>query len=301
VEPSRRVAANAGGLEAVLSKAELHENPLVPNRKLRQMYVAMVEARVLDEHLAERKTVDKEWRRVQSTRGEEACRVSTAINLQPGDLVSDSQPGGIMDLLAGVKVEHLLRRVSGKAAGKKYTQPEDTRQLPWIRDTNERLRLAMGAALSLKMLKQEKLVVAYAHQGEIGRGKWRRILELASELELPIFFVVLPSHRAVKKKPAKTELGMQLKSCGVPGIVADANDAVALYRVAQETFGRIRGGGGPVFFECVGFPLAGSRNASNPDPVLQMKDFLLGRKVATEHWLDRAGDGLRRRIHGTKL
>jgi TPP-dependent pyruvate/acetoin dehydrogenase alpha subunit len=295
------MVANAGGLEAVLSEAELHENPLVPNRKLRQMYVAMVEARVLDEHFVERKAVDKAWRWFQSTRGEEACRVSTAIDLQPGDLVSDSQPGAIMDLLAGIKVERLLRLVSGKAAGKKWPQAEGTRQLPWIGDTDERLRLAMGAALSLKMLKQEQLVVAYAHQGEIGRGNWRRILEIASELELPIFFVVLPSHPVAKKKPTKTESGMRLKSCGVPGIVVDANDSVALYRVAQETFGRIRGGGGPVLVECVAFPLEGSRNASTPDSVLQMKGFLLGRKVATERWLDRAGDGLRRRIHGTKL
>ena len=30
-----------------------HENPLVPNKKLRQMYVAMAEARVLDEHIVQ--------------------------------------------------------------------------------------------------------------------------------------------------------------------------------------------------------------------------------------------------------
>ncbi len=40
------------GMEGWLSETGKYENPLVPNAKLRQMYVAMAEARVLDEHIA---------------------------------------------------------------------------------------------------------------------------------------------------------------------------------------------------------------------------------------------------------
>ena len=35
-----------------MSDTEMYENPLVPNEKLQQMYVAMAEARALDEHIA---------------------------------------------------------------------------------------------------------------------------------------------------------------------------------------------------------------------------------------------------------
>ncbi len=35
-------------MEDRLGEAEFHENPLVPNKKLRQMYVAMAEMRPLD-------------------------------------------------------------------------------------------------------------------------------------------------------------------------------------------------------------------------------------------------------------
>ena len=59
----------------------------------------------------------KERRRLDSTRGQEACRVSTAIDLGPGDLVSDSQVGVVMDLLAGAKVDSLLKRVAELAFG----------------------------------------------------------------------------------------------------------------------------------------------------------------------------------------
>ena len=58
-------------------------------------------------------------RRLDSTRGQEACRVSTAIDLVPGDLVSDSQVGVVMELLAGAKVNSLLKRVAELHSGKK--------------------------------------------------------------------------------------------------------------------------------------------------------------------------------------
>ena len=40
----------------------------------------------------------------------------------------------------------------------------------------------------------------------------------------------------------------------------------------------------------------GSAGRASVDPLVQMKEFLLGRKVCTKAWLERAHDGLRRRI-----
>src|SRR5260370_1919492 len=110
------------GWRAWLSETGMYENPLVPNAKLRQMYVAMAEARALDEHVAGLQTRIKNLkgrRRLDSIRRQEACRVSTAIDLEPGDLVSDSQAGVVMDLLAGAKVNSLLKRVAELHSGKK--------------------------------------------------------------------------------------------------------------------------------------------------------------------------------------
>jgi TPP-dependent pyruvate/acetoin dehydrogenase alpha subunit len=76
----------------------------------------------------------------------------------------------------------------------------------------------------------------------------------------------------------------------------DAGDAVALYRVAQESLGRTRGGDGPVLIECIEFRMRGKGGGSPVDPVAQMKKHLIGRKVCTKVWLEGAGEGLRRRI-----
>src|ERR1700742_4677969 len=172
---------------------EQDENPLVPNEKLRQMYRAMAEARVLDDHIAKLQKRVKGRRRLDSIRGQESCRVSTAIDLGPGDLVSDSQVGVVMDLLAGEKVSSMLKRVTELHSGKKEKSAKAVGiygRLPWINDAAERLKMAMGAALAFKTLRRANVVVAYARGDEIAKGAWRKLLEFSARLELPIIFVV---------------------------------------------------------------------------------------------------------------
>ena len=295
-----------------MSNTEMYENPLVPNEKLRRMYVAMAEARVLDGDVAglqkrgkgrNGRNRVKGRRRLDSIRGQEACRVSTVIDLAPGDLVSDSQAGVVMDLLAGAKVSSLLKRVAELASGKETKGIKlggtSGRLLPWIDDAGERLRMAMGAALSFKTFGRPNVVVAYVRHGDIGKGVWRRVLELAGKLELPVIFVVLPAGRG-EKSDGRANLSGKTARWGVPGIPVDAGDAVALYRVAQESLGRTRGGDGPVLIECVAYPEKGGRNGAPGDPLVQMGKFLLGRKVCSKAWLDRAGDAMRRRLSAAK-
>jgi TPP-dependent pyruvate/acetoin dehydrogenase alpha subunit len=81
---------------------------------------------------------------------------------------------------------------------------------------------------------------------------------------------------------------------GVPGIPVDAADAVALYRVAQESLGRTRAGDGPVLIECLEYRTEGKGKRAPVDPLVSMKEFLSTRQVGTEAWLKAAGDRVRR-------
>jgi TPP-dependent pyruvate/acetoin dehydrogenase alpha subunit len=293
-------------MEGCLSKKEFHENPLVPNKKLRQMYVAMAEARMLDEHIAKWQKRSKNStgkRTLESTRGQEACRVSTAIDLGPGDLVSDSQEGLVMDLLAGAKASALLERLTALTSGKKAKGTKlggtSGRLLPWIDDVGARLRMAMGAALSFKALERPNIVVAYVRSGDLAKGEWRDLLKMAAKLELPMIFVVLPAEKKGKGS-GTAALSPKTSAWGVPGIAVDASDAVALYRVAQESMGRTRAGDGPVLIECVVYPTEPRGETASGDPLIQAGEFLLSRQIVTRAWLKAAGSGLRRRIDALK-
>jgi TPP-dependent pyruvate/acetoin dehydrogenase alpha subunit len=290
-----------------LSEAGSYENPLVPNKKLLQMYGVMADVRALDEHIQGLQKGRKGRRRLGSTRGQEACRVSTALELLPGDLVSDSQAGVVMDLISGApskaQIDSLLKRVAefheGKIDGAKLTKEGAlARVLPWVEDAGARLSMAMGAALSFKTLKRGSLVVAYVGHDEVGKKEWRQVLETASKLELPMIFVVLPGNG--KDQESVSQLSAKARGWGMPGMPVDAHDAVALYRVTQESLGRIRGEGGPVLIECKGYRPEGARRNSVDDPLAQMRDFLLGRKVCTAAWLEKAGERLRKRLSSSE-
>jgi acetoin:2,6-dichlorophenolindophenol oxidoreductase subunit alpha len=277
-----------------LSETEPQENPLVNNKKLRQMYLAMIEARMLDEHIA--KLQRKAKTRINSTRGQEACRVSTAIELVEGDLVSDSQAGVVMDYILGAESSAVRKRLSHPLARGKTVETTGAKQLPWIEDVDDRLRVALGAALAFKSLKQTNLVVAYIPRREARGGSWRKLLMLTAQLELPIILVVLPHETASRKADPIGRISAKARSCKLPGIPVDASDAVALYRVAQESIGRIRSGGGAVVIECVSLPVRGKV----PDPVEQMKAFLLEKKACTSAWMEHAGDSFRERVSAKK-
>jgi len=226
--------------------------------------------------------------------------VSTAMDLGPGDLVSDSQTGVVIDMLAGAKVSSLLKLAAELQSGKKVKGAKTSERLmPWIDDAGERLRMAMGAALAIKTLRRANVVVAYVGHGDVGKGDWRKVLELAGKLELPLIFVVLPAEKG-ERGEGVANLSAKTARWGVPGIPVDAGDAVALYRVAQESLGRTRDGDGPVLIECVDYRKKGPEGDAFGDPLEEMKKFLLGRRVCTKAWLERAGEGMRRRIAATK-
>jgi len=284
-----------------LKETAPHENPLVPNKKLRELYTAIVEMRLLEEHVAGLQRKTKPSRRLDSIRGQEACRVSTAIDLKAGDLVSDSQVNAAMSLLFGARADSLLRHVAAIASGKKERtaivagEATGTRQLPWIDDVSDRLNMALGTALTLKTVKQANVVVTYLQRAEIPKSLWKRVLALSAKFDLPIIFVVLPETNR-KKKAGAVNLCTKARSAGLPGIPVDASDAVALYRLAQESLGRTRAGDGPVLIDCIAVRREERLSDENDDPVLHMKNFLIGRKVCTEAWANYAGEGLRKKI-----
>jgi TPP-dependent pyruvate/acetoin dehydrogenase alpha subunit len=175
----------------------------------------------------------------------------------------------------------------------------------------ERLWTAIGAAMALKAAhetaKKSKpkpddetpsqpqmgVVLAYVRPGELTRAEWQQVLTFVAQQVLPLIVVLLPG----SPKPAETT-AIALKS-GVPGIAVDAADAVALYRVAQESIVRARMGGGAALMECVPFVVEGGK-VKPADAIATIEQYLLHRKVATETWMTREAKQFAKRLAAAK-
>lgn len=273
------------------------ENPLVPHAVLREMYRKIVESRLLGEHALRLIRGKKSAPALESTSGQEACRVALTQGLGAGDLVMDTQPGGLLGYLLGTDVKEVLVGII-PAKDKKTisdTKISTSRLLPFVEDAETRLFAGLGVAILAKQMQRTDGVVIFVEHNEVSNKVWRRVLTLAAKQELPVIFVVLAKSGKAKIKIALSGLSDR---CGVPGIPVDASDTVALYRVAQESLVRIRAGGGPVLIEGVAFPplQKGKHDGVEHDPAVHLADYLLHRQVVTPDWLAEVGTSFRKQL-----
>ena len=186
IEEKRLKSAKKSGAPAI----EIPwENPLIPNKRLRELYTAMAELRLLEEHIATLQRRSKPASRLQVNPGEEACRASTALSLLPGDVTSDPAPGIATRFLRGGKLAGVLQSAELAVSA---AQPVPT-ELPFAIDPERRLLLAIGAALALASKKKGQLVLANIYPGELTLPEWKPIFRLASAHAAPILFVALPA------------------------------------------------------------------------------------------------------------
>jgi Dehydrogenase E1 component len=284
------------------------DNPLMPNARLRQIYLAMVKARTLGRTLP-RKRTDR------PTSGLEACLVSPTIDLGPGDLVSDVLNGGVIDFLRGVTLTAVLQP---KLAAKKRGVRADcgaAGRLTDPADTVERMWAALGAAAALKALaanakagaaedntaKQPAVLVLYVLMDRLPAALLRKSLTFAREKALPVLFVVLPSAPAKSARRTASSVSSTAQRCGVPGIPVDAHDAVAIYRVAQESIGHARIGGGPALIEAMPYVAeSNKKRAPAHDPISCLEQYILQRGVATRSWMDREAAAFAKQVEAAK-
>lgn len=116
--------------------------------------------------------------------------------------------------------------------------------------------IATGLALGLAIHKPGSLVIAFTRANHLAADTFRQTLSMAAQHRAPILYVLLPAPAAAFDWSARALLE------NVPCIPVDAHDAVALYRVAQETILRARNQGGPSLIDCKQIQMA--RGDSNP-------------------------------------
>jgi pyruvate dehydrogenase E1 component alpha subunit len=167
------------------------------------------------------------------------------------------------------------------------------------------LAVATSVALANKQKKKGNVVVAFGDKATTTLGCWHEALELAANKSLPIIFVVednpwtdpasFEANEEEQDSTAGFDPGGKARSNGFPIITVDANDVVAVYRVAYESVERARQGGGPVLVEGKPYRLysATKRRAANSaarrskrDPLTHMERYLKTKRLFTPRWKD---------------
>jgi pyruvate dehydrogenase E1 component alpha subunit len=114
--------------------------------------------------------------------------------------------------------------------------------------------IVTGAGLAAQLDGTGRVAVSFFGDGASSAGPFHESLNIAALWKLPVIYVCennsygvnTPVSAAVSVK----DVVERSAAYGVPGVVVDGNDVLAVYEVAAAAVRRARAGGGPTLLEC---------------------------------------------------
>jgi 2-oxoisovalerate dehydrogenase E1 component alpha subunit len=112
---------------------------------------------------------------------------------------------------------------------------------------------ASGAALAAKIRGSDDIAITYFGDGATSEGDFHEGLNWAAIHKLPVIFICENNEYAISvplsKQSAVKDLALRAKGYGMPGVIVDGNDVVAVYRATLEAVERADRSEGPTMIE----------------------------------------------------
>lgn len=113
--------------------------------------------------------------------------------------------------------------------------------------------LGAGAAISSQLLGQDRVTAIFFGDGASARGTWHEAALQAAVWKLPLVWICENNGWALSARfsdHSPTEnIADRASAYGVPGVVVDGQDALAVYAAVKEAVDRARAGEGPTLIE----------------------------------------------------
>jgi len=116
------------------------------------------------------------------------------------------------------------------------------------------LTIAVGAAFSNKFRKTKDFAVAFFGDGASNEGSFHEAANMAALFKLPCVFVCenngYGEYTPQSNHQAIVDVADRAAGYGMPGVIVDGMDVVAVHEAAGEAIERARKGKGPTLLEC---------------------------------------------------
>ena len=114
--------------------------------------------------------------------------------------------------------------------------------------------IAVGAAFSNKFRKTRNVTVSFFGDGASNEGSVHEAANMAALYKLPCVFICenngYGEYTAQANHQAIVDVADRAAGYGMPGVVVDGMDVMAVYEATGEAIKRARNGGGPALVEC---------------------------------------------------
>jgi 2-oxoisovalerate dehydrogenase E1 component len=193
--------------------------------------------------------------------GQEAIAVGVCAHLGTEDAVFSTHRGHGHALAKGVAPEQLIAELYGRTTGcsrgrggSMHLFAPEVGLMGTSGIVGPCILQAAGAGYSFKLLKGDRVAVAFFGDGAVNNGAFHEGLNLAGIWKLPVLFVC-ENNEFATEVPFRYAAGNptvagRAASYGMPGVELDGNDVLAIVAAAEEAVRRARQGGGPTLLEC---------------------------------------------------
>lgn len=228
--------------------------------QLLEIYRLMVTIRRFEDHLYQLFLQGLVPGTLHQYQGQEAVAVGVCSALQPGDTIfSTHRPVG-HGIAKGMSLKSIAAEIWGKSAGcaggkggQMHLTDVSVGMMPSNAIVGANIPIATGAALGFRLRGDDHVAVSFFGDGASNTGAFHEGLNLAAVKDAPVVFVCENNQYA-----ASTHLSLTTKieniadraaGYGIPGVIVDGMDVLAVNRSAQEAVQRARDGRGPTLIE----------------------------------------------------
>lgn len=276
------------------------QKPALTREALRRMLHTMMLVRFLDERLLRLQRQGRIGFYLTAT-GEEATHAGTAEALRPGDWIYSSYREIGTAFHRGYPLRTFLCQLFGNAE-----DPVKGRQMP-VHHTARALNFvsisspvgtqiphALGTALGAKIAGKDDVAVAFFGDGATSTGAFHVACNMAAVRKAPAIFFCRNNGWAISTprsvQTSTPTFAQKAIAYGMPGVLVDGNDALAVHAVVSEAAERARKGEGPTLVEARTYRRGAHSSSDDPsvyrdptepeewatlDPIVRLRAYMV--------------------------
>ncbi|MFC1908041.1 thiamine pyrophosphate-dependent dehydrogenase E1 component subunit alpha [Chloroflexota bacterium] len=283
----------------------------IPKEKLIDMFRTMVRIRRFEEAVFTKFAEGELPGWVHMYIGEEAIAAGVCAVLRADDYITSTHRGHGHIIAKGGGTDRMMAELYGKKTG--YCKGKGGSM--HIADVNlgilgangivgAGITIATGAALSAKLRGTDQVALCFFGDGAANTTRFHEGINFASIRKLPAIYLCENNQYGeyfhVSKSMNIANIADRGVSYGIPGIVVDGNDVIAIYEKVNEAVARARKGEGPTLIECKTCRQHGHfegdaeiyrtkeevEECKKRDPIPRFKKQLIEMKILTEKETD---------------
>ena len=244
--------------------------------------------------------------------GEEAVASTVCSRLTNNDYITSTHRGHGHCIAKGARLDMAMAELMGKAtgyckgrSGSMHIADFTQGNLGANAIVGGGIPIAVGAALSIKLQKQDRVAVSFFGDGASNEGTFHESLNLASVWKLPIIFICENNGYGISvptwQSTSVENISDRAHGYNMPGETVDGNDVEAIDAAIERAIARAKAGEGPTLIECKTYRWLGHWTGDpqtyrtreevaewreNRDPMKRWREKMLAANLYTEAELD---------------